>query len=148
MAAPATKRVCSPCTRRNHDGCTNPAGCVCETCYPERIIPTAPAPKLTTVPAADDDLGIVWEDPPEVRGRRTTPMLAPSIRQALIAHPGRWARIKTYDKKSSASSAAQRIKKGQVDDLPPGDWEPAARVLPAGGSALYLRHINGWVATS
>lgn len=63
--------------------------------------------------------------------------------EELRRNPGRWARIKRYEKKTSASSAAQRIRKGDLPDVDPKDFEARGAILDGGeASVLYLRFVG------
>lgn len=83
----------------------------------------------------------MWEDPSSGRGRPTACPITEAQRKELSANPNRWARVKDYDKPTSATSAAARIKKGIYREMPEGEWEAAAR-RDAGGGVLYARYIS------
>jgi hypothetical protein len=87
--------------------------------------PTKPADRATPPQ-------IIWEEPPEVRSTRSP--LDDATVSALRANPGRWARIKRYDKKTSAWTAAKTIRSR------PG-FE-AKGVATTSGSDLYVRFVG------
>lgn len=132
--ASRTKRVCSPCLRGAHARCIA-SSCECLTCYPpDGAEPASPAaPETASV--------VVWEDPPRSRfGRaRLEEEIGEAVLEQLRAHPGKWAKVRTWAVKSSASTAASRIRKGEAPGLPAVEWEAVGRSVP-GGSALYLRY--------
>ncbi len=124
QTAAALKRVCSPCLRGAHTNCTTGDRCGCETCNSG---PPTPA--------------IVWEDPPAGRLGARLPMLDTDQLALLRANPGRWAKVKTFPGKSSASSYVQQLRTGKRalgDDATATDFEFAGRRAGA-GSALYVR---------
>jgi hypothetical protein len=92
----------------------------------------------TSQPA--DQTGIIWEDPPRASTgpRRGSPVEAAVISQ-LKAHPGRWAKVRTWPGRS-ANACRYRILKGHYPELAVGDWEACAVQQ---GRVLYLRYIGG-----
>lgn len=112
--------VCSPCLRGHHDNCTT-SSCTCTECHPPVVM---------------------WEEPPgSPRGRAAKCPLTADQLDELRANPGRWARIHTYDRHTSASSAARRIQKGTYPEMPEGHWEATGR-RDGAGSVLYARYVG------
>jgi hypothetical protein len=60
---------------------------------------------------------------------------------ALKARPGEWARVKRYERPSSASSVAGRARKGYYPELAAGEWEAVGRT-DGTASLLYLRYLG------
>lgn len=56
--------------------------------------------------------------------------------EALVAHPGRWARVARYAASHSAVSIASQLRNGHLP-VPPGRWRFEGRVNDHGGSDLY-----------
>lgn len=82
--------------------------------------------------------GLVWEEPPAgARGgrRNVVDRLAPQLGE-LEQHPGRWARLERFVGRSSANTAAGRLRKAKGSE-----WEfKAAR--DGDGSKLYGRYVG------
>ena len=95
---------------------------------------------LAVVPEAPPESnGIVWEDPPGARTGRNgiDTIIAPLVIE-LRRNPGKWARLKTFDRKQGASSAKNGLgKRGTYPDI-----EFVGRSLPDGTSALYGRYVG------
>lgn len=63
--------------------------------------------------------------------------------EELRRNPNRWARVKRWEKRTSASSAAQRIRKGEQAGIDPKEFESRGAILDGGkASALYLRFVG------
>lgn len=118
-----TKDICSQCLRGKHHLCmTDACACVEGDC------------------AEPEDPPIVtWEDPP-LRGG-TEPLLSTEAKAELEANPGRWARIKTCDKPTSANSIQSRFNKGIYIPITKDQWEMVTRKVGT-GSAVYLRFVD------
>lgn len=109
---------------------------------PQRIEP----PRMAAVPPATSEQPaepvkpapvIVWEEPAPIKvGRHAAPIVSDVVLAELRAQHGRWAKVKLYQSKSGATSAANSIN-GKKKRLGPG-WEAASRTTGT-GSALYLR---------
>ncbi|HKX71387.1 MAG TPA: hypothetical protein VJM75_09180 [Acidimicrobiales bacterium] len=88
---------------------------------------------------------MVWEDPGGGRGRPGACPITEAQRKELAANPNRWARVKNYDKPTSATSAAGRIKKGLYREMPEGEWEAAARRNGGGERPVRPVHLACWI---
>lgn len=82
---------------------------------------------------------IVWEEPPNANARRN---YTSSDVDALMANPGRWARLGSYRTRGSAYPMAHRIKNGLLKK-----WQPVgafeAVVRPKDGEfAVYARYVG------
>jgi hypothetical protein len=84
-----------------------------------------------------DNGQIIWEDPPpgQVKLGVWTERLTP-----LLAHPGRWARVKTSAGLGAATTASQ-LRKGKYQ-VPPGRWEFTAARLDRDHTAVYARYLG------
>jgi hypothetical protein len=78
---------------------------------------------------------------PPPRSRRGIRFLTPDVVEQLRANPKRWARVKAWPSKSSAASAAKRVRTGEISGVDPAEWEVEARTTD-GGSALWLRFVG------
>lgn len=86
------KVVCPMCSRGNHRNCSDPTHCGCKLCYP--------------------DVMIEWGELPSHSGRGTTGYAVPDeVLDELRKYPKRWARIKTFNNKQTASYQANKLKK-------------------------------------
>lgn len=140
--------VCSSCRTGRHDRCPAPTACKCTNCpgtdttgETERLrkrIGTAP---VVDSPAPAKGGVVVWEDPPMDRAGPRARVFSQEVEDELRKHPGKWARVKTFEKPSSATSAAARYRKGESPHLKKGDWELVARRVD-GGSALWARYVG------
>lgn len=95
----------------------------------------------------DRRLEIFWEDPPPSVKPKPRRLEWESILGRLTAHPGKWARIRTYAGKSGAASDRYRLMKGEIKHLvPKGTWEFESRQIlkedGTVGSALYCRYMG------
>jgi hypothetical protein len=118
---------CQNCREDNHGLCMAPR-CACTTgkhdMRPQPLSQRHPrptpkertmsnstqAPPRSTPPAgAELDGDLVWEEPPP-QGRRSSilPKALPKL-DALRARPGAWARILSFDSKTTASGAKKRL---------------------------------------
>lgn len=61
-----------------------------------------------------------------------------AVLEQLAEHPGRWARVATYQARGSAHTTASLLRSGRRD-VPAGRWEFQGRRLDGGGSALWAR---------
>lgn len=87
--------------------------------------------RLLRGPAAVE---IVWQEPPPRKVRPVDDWLP--VLGVIAARPGVWAKLAHYDGETSAYRAAAQLRSRL--DLPPGEWEFAAR-RSAGGSDLFAR---------
>lgn len=72
---------------------------------------------------------LLWEPIPRAV-RRPAWVPAPPTLGELRAKPGVPARVYTWNEgKNAAKNAANRLRLGQVDELPPGEWVATPRVL-------------------
>lgn len=86
--------------------------------------------------------GVVWEEPgPELRAMT----IWATALAALLEHPNRWARVRTYGDKSTAWKAVNQFQTGRMR-LPEGtaqkDWELVPRRSDNGGSHVYARYVG------
>lgn len=109
---------------------------------PRRSAADAPDPRLmVAVPSSAKPAPvIVWEEPEAIRQGRKADLVPPEVLAAIRAQPGRWAKVRTYPKPTTANSSASRIN-GKAKVLGPG-WEAAGRRTNGGGSVLYLRWVG------
>lgn len=158
--------ICGPCKRGRHATCVR-GRCTCDvsSACPGWIEPEdddKPFPGDLGGPPLDDDArapgpgdpgsgpepgggedelpaGFTWEEPPRP-GPKPEELLDIA---SLMPHPGRWARVRVYDKPTTATSTAMKARKGEVK-LPPGRWEfQATKNRPSvGHSALYARYVG------
>lgn len=154
-AAARSLGVSTLCWRKLHPQCVA-TDCTCE-CHealaasppPLEVVPTpAPADRLTAERRADLKRGLkanaepvlVWEEPPHP-GRQPEPAVTPEQLAELDAHPGKWARVRTFPGENSATTMRKRAVDRRQPD--PDLYElRASRLAPYGrgtGSALYAR---------
>lgn len=90
--------------------------------------------------------GIVWENPPEPRGRgnphpthrsKWVPLLTP-----LMERPSEWARVDIRSTAKRAGAMANALRRGKAVTLPPGQWEFTSRSQPDGTGAIYARYLG------
>lgn len=136
----------SKCRAGNHSSCkTLRLSCTC-SCHggryeknpepiEERHMP-APLKSVDEAPPA----GMVWEDPPQ-RGGQLRIFLTPSVVAELEDNPDRWARVTTFDGKSSAVSAAKKLRTLGQPGIEKDKFEFLGRHHGT-GSALYVRYIG------
>lgn len=55
--------------------------------------------------------GAVFEDPPERQNKKGRPAVWPALVEPLKLYPGRWVRLREFDRASAAASAGGRIRK-------------------------------------
>ncbi len=84
---------------------------------------------------------LTWEEPPSGRSGRLKGPVTEEQRNLLRAHPKRWAKVRDYPGKQTASTTAHRARKGRWPELAPEEWEFTGRRTP-NGSALYARYIG------
>jgi hypothetical protein len=102
-----------------------------------------PDRKLAAVPnkrtVAEPHLELAWEDPPvsPTHGRQPLRDRLATILEQVKERPGTWARVATYERKSSANSGANGLRKKP----PAGRWEFKGCKLD-NGSALYARYLG------
>ncbi len=93
-----------------------------------RVVPERRSPHAE---AHGQPVELRWEDPP-AHALSLSVRLAPHLPE-LREHPGRWARLIDYPRRSSASMAATRL----AEQLPDFEWRGVT--LRDGGSALWGR---------
>ncbi len=83
---------------------------------------------------------IIWQDPPEIphAGRKSEwiPRLTP-----LMAHPKRWALVRTFSKQGSGRTTVYRLNHGRIP-VPPGKWEFTSRTNSDGDVDAYARYLG------
>lgn len=85
---------------------------------------------------------VEWVDEvPKRWGPRTKPLIDAEMEAALRAHPGRWAKARTFPGSSSAHQARKRWR-DNPQHLTPGEWEAEARKFPDGTSAVFMRFVG------
>lgn len=84
-------------------------------------------------------MALKWQDPPrDGRGIRVD---LQNARDQLIARPGDWACVATFDNPNTPASIAHRARhslRGWRGDR----WEAFTRKLPNGKTALYIRYLG------
>ena len=98
------------------------------------------------VPSTNGDTPeVIWEDPPPIKAGRP-PSVGNDSRTwyercaPLVAHPKRWARIRTYNLPGKHTSASNNLNNGLLK-LPKGRWEFAARTVD-GSYHVYGRYLG------
>lgn len=93
----------------------------------EQRVPAEVAPRLPD--------GMVFEDPPARFVPKGRPAVWPDVVEPLKEHPGRWVRVREFDKVQQAASAAGRIRRL-------GGYETRAARNADGRGVLYVRFMG------
>lgn len=78
---------------------------------------------------------MVFEDPPARFVPKGRPAVWPDVVEPLKEHPGRWVRVREFDKVQQAASAAGRIRRL-------GGYETRAARNADGRGVLYVRFMG------
>lgn len=87
-------------------------------------------------------MGLVFEDPPEVRRKARPHGYHQEVAEELRTYAGEWARVDSYSTPSSASSMAQSIRRANLAAYrPPGAFEATSRKV-GNEFRVYARYVG------
>lgn len=81
----------------------------------------------------------IWSDPPPRQSRQGESWLLRL--RPLLAHPGRWAELKTFKTVQAVYATTNHLRRGRLD-RPPGRWEFASRTMFDGRFVLFGRYLG------
>lgn len=95
-------------------------------------------------PEVAADQGIVFEDPPNRRGRGATQFDWEAHLAPVVENPNKWAKVGTYASASTASSNAGKLRNGTVPvPFGAGYWQFTTRRNEEDGtSSLYAMYLG------
>lgn len=83
-----------------------------------------------------------WEEPPARRKREQVVILTNDEVAELVAQPGRWCRVRDFERSSSAGNYASQIRNG-FGSFEQGKWLARSKTNDDNSSTLWLAYTGG-----